>query len=81
MNKGKSLKISSYYINFNHFLKKLSFFKYSNLFTLICLQFLGTWHELERTTFQWGENTWHSQVWVFKRGANGHLYMAYTGYS
>uniref|UniRef100_K1PQ06 Uncharacterized protein n=1 Tax=Magallana gigas TaxID=29159 RepID=K1PQ06_MAGGI len=43
--------------------------------------FLGTWHELERTTFQWGENTWHSQVWVFKRGANGHLYMAYTGYS
>ncbi|XP_034327289.2 uncharacterized protein [Magallana gigas] len=44
-------------------------------------KFLGTWHELERTTFQWGENTWHSQVWVFKRGADGHLYMAYTGYS
>lgn len=33
MNKGKSLKISSYYININHFLKKLNFFKYSNLFT------------------------------------------------
>lgn len=33
MNKGKSLKISSYYININHFLKKLKIFKYSNLFT------------------------------------------------
>ncbi|XP_048747377.1 uncharacterized protein LOC125659673 isoform X2 [Ostrea edulis] len=44
-------------------------------------RFLGTWHELERTTFQWGDNTWHSQVWSLKRGGDGHLYLAYTGYS
>ncbi|XP_062601455.1 uncharacterized protein LOC134263162 [Saccostrea cucullata] len=43
--------------------------------------FLGTWHELERTTFQWGDNTWDSQVWTFKRGSDGHLYMAYTGFA
>ncbi|XP_022345333.2 uncharacterized protein LOC111137923 [Crassostrea virginica] len=43
--------------------------------------FLGTWHETERTTLQWGDNTWHSQVWEFQRGSDGHLYMAYTGYS
>ncbi|XP_061184375.1 uncharacterized protein LOC133192376 [Saccostrea echinata] len=43
--------------------------------------FLGTWHELERTTFQWGDGTWYSQVWTFKRGNDGQLYMAYTGFS
>ncbi|XP_061178304.1 uncharacterized protein LOC133186934 [Saccostrea echinata] len=45
------------------------------------LLFLGTWHELERTTFQWGDGTWYSQVWTFKRGNDGQLYMAYTGFS